>query len=259
MRTTILTTTLTALALLGASPAAAQVIVSASADHSSGTFGTGQRIATSSASVAVRVKRKRVSGFASLPVVTVDAPGNVVVTGGALGLPILVGPPRPGARVRRSGIGDATVGASVQLVEPRPHRVAFAVTASAKLPTASAARGLGTGKTDVAVTAEVARPGKLTPFAALGYTLVGQPAGYRLENVTTARGGVALRVGRASEISLAYTSASRVSAAAGDRQEVAAGLDTHLSPRLSLGMQGSAGLSRGAPDATAGLRIGVRL
>ena len=239
--------------------AAAQVIVSAGVDHSSGAYGTSQRIHTSSASVALRVKRKRVSTFASLPVIRVDAPGNVVVTGGLLGLPILVDPARPAARVRRSGFGDAVVGASVQLAEPQQHRVALAVTGSAKLPTASVARGLGTGKPDVAISVEAARPGKVTPFAALGYTVVGQPAGYRLENVTTARGGVALRVGRESEISLAYNRASRVSDVTGSRQEVAAGLETSLSPHLSLGLQGSAGLSRGAPDAGAGLRLGVRL
>lgn len=247
------------MALAPAAPVAAQVTASAGAEYSSGTFGTGQRIRTSSAAVVLRAKRKRVSAFASLPVVRVDAPGNVVVAGGPLGLPILVDPARPTTRVRRSGLGDATVGASVQLVEPRPHALAVAVTGAAKLPTASAAKGLGTGKPDFAVTAEVARPGKLTPFAAVGYTLVGQPAAYRLENVTTARGGVALRVGRASEVSLAYNHATRISEAAGDRQEVVAGLDTNLSQRLSLGLQGATGLSRGAPDASAGVRIGLRM
>lgn len=249
----------TGLAFSPVAPSAAQVIVSAGADHSSGTYGTGRRINTSSASIGLRVKRKRVSAFASLPVVRIDAPGNVVVTGGPLGLPILIDPARPATRVRRSGLGDAVVGASVQLVEPRQHHVALAVTGSAKLPTASVVRGLGTGKADFAVTVEAARPGKLTPFAALGYTVVGQPAGYRLENVTIARGGVALWVGQASEISLAYQHASRVSDTSGNRREVAAGLETSLSPRLSLGIQGSAGLSRGAPDAGAGLRLGVRL
>lgn len=247
------------LALHHAAPVAAQVIVSAGAEHGSGTYGTGQRIATSTASIGLRAKRKRVSAFASLPVVRVDAPGNVVVTGGPLGLPILVDPARPVTRVRRSGLGDAVVGASVQLVEPRQHRIALAVTGSAKLPTASAARGLGTGKSDVAIAVEAARSGKITPFVALGYTAVGQPSGYRLENVTTARGGMALRLGQASEISVAYHHASRVSHGTESREEVAAGLDTPLSPRLSLGLQGSAGLSRGAPQAGAGLRVGLRL
>lgn len=240
-------------------PVAAQTTVLAGVDHSTGTFGTGQRIDTSGASVGVRVKRKRVGVFANLPVVRVDAPQNVVVAGGPLGLPILVDPTRPATRKQRSGLGDATVGASVQLLEPRRNRVALAVTTAAKLPTASAARGLGTGKADFSVGAEVARPGKLTPFAGLGYTVVGQPAAYRLENVTTARGGVALRVGDVSEISLSYNHASRISATAGDRDQVAAGLETNLSPRLSLGVQGSAGVSRGAPDGSAGLQLGLRL
>lgn len=247
------------LRLTCAAPVAAQTTVSTGLDHSTGTFGTGQRVDTSGASVGVRIQRKRVGVFANLPVVRVDSPGNVVVVGGPLGLPILIDPTRPVTRKQRSGLGDATVGASVQLLEPRRNHVAVAVTTAVKLPTASAARGLGTGKADFAVGAEVARPGKLTPFAALGYTVVGQPAAYRLENVTTARGGVALRVGRGSEVSLSYNHASRLSAAAADREQVAAGLEANLSPRLSLGLQGSAGLSRGAPDASAGLQLGLRL
>lgn len=242
-----------------ATPVAAQTTVSTGLDHSTGTFGTGQRIDTSSASVGVRIKRKRVGVFANLPVVRVDAPENVVVAGGPLGLPILVDPTRPATRKQRSGLGDATVGASVQLVEPRQNHVAMAVTTAAKLPTASAARGLGTGKADFSVSAEMARPGKLTPFAALSYTLVGQPSAYRLENVTAARGGVAVRVGSASEVSLSYNHASRVTAVSADREQVAAGLETTLSPRLSLGLQGAAGLSRGAPAASAGLQLGLRL
>ncbi len=259
MSRTMLRRAVMGLLVLCTTPAAAQTTVSTGLDHSSGRFGTGQRIDTSSASIGVRMKRKRVGVVANLPVVRVDAPENIVVAGGPLGLPILIDPTRPATRKQRSGLGDATIGASVQLVEPRQHHVALAVTTAAKLPTASAARGLGTGRADFSVGAEVARPGKLTPFAALGYTVVGQPAAYRLENVTTARGGVALRVGREAEVSLSYNHASRISAAAADREQVAAGLETNLSHRLSLGVQGSAGLSRGAPDASAGLQLGIRL
>ena len=239
--------------------AEAQVTVSTGADYSSGSYGTGQRIRTASASVAVRVKRKRVSAFATLPVVRTEAPGNVVVTGGPLGLPILVDPTRPAMRVRRDGLGDATLGASVQLLEPRLHKLALAVGGSAKLPTASAAKGLGTGKADFAVTAEIARPGKVTPFAAIGHTAVGQPAEYRLNDVTSMRGGLALRVGKASEVSLSYNHASPVNDAIPGRREIATGIETALSQRLSLGVQGGAGLSRGAPDASAGLRLGLRM
>ena len=249
----------TGLAMMLAAPAGAQVTATVGADYASGRYGTGQRVDTSSTSLGLRAKRKRVAVFAALPVVQVDAPGNVVAPGGPLGLPIFVDPTRPATRVRRSGLGDAVVGASVQLVEPRPHHLALALTGSAKLPTASASRGLGTGKTDYSIGAEAAVPGKVTPFAAIGHSFVGQPDGYALRDVTSARGGVAVRMGKASEVSLSYNYASRASDQSADRQEIGAGLDTALSQRLSLGIQGSAGVSRGAPDAGAGVRLGLRL
>ncbi|WP_294269871.1 transporter [uncultured Sphingomonas sp.] len=249
----------TGLAMLVAVPASAQVTASIGADYASGKYGTGQQVRSASSTFALRAKRKRVTVFAALPVVQVDAPGNVIAPGGPLGLPIFTDPTRPATRERRSGLGDAVVGASVQVIPPRRHHLALALTGSAKLPTASAARGLGTGKADYSVVAEAAVPGKVTPFAAVGHSFVGQPDGYRLRDVTSARGGVAVGLGKASEVSVSYNYASRVSDQVADRQEIGAGLDTALSQRLSLGLQGSAGVSKGAPDVGAGVRLGLRL
>ena len=249
----------TGLAMLVTVPASAQVTASVGADYASGRYGTGQQVRSASSTFSLRAKRKRVTVFAALPVVQVDAPGNVIAPGGPLGLPIFTDPTRPATRERRSGLGDAVVGASVQVIPPRRHHLALALTGSAKLPTASAARGLGTGKADYSVVAEAAVPGKVTPFAAVGHSFVGQPDGYRLRDVTSARGGVAVGIGKASEVSVSYNYASRVSDQVADRQEIGAGLDTALSQRLSLGLQGSAGVSKGAPDVGAGVRLGLRL
>ncbi|WP_433909469.1 transporter [Sphingomonas yabuuchiae] len=249
----------TGLAMLVATPASAQVTASVGADYASGKYGSGQQVRSASSTFSLRAKRKRVTVFAALPVVQVDAPGNVIAPGGPLGLPIFTDPTRPATRERRSGLGDAVVGASVQVIPPRRHHLALALTGSAKLPTASAARGLGTGKADYSVVAEAAVPGKVTPFAAVGHSFVGQPDGYRLRDVTSARGGVAVGIGKASEVSVSYNYASRVSDQVADRQEIGAGLDTALSQRLSLGLQGSAGVSKGAPDVGAGVRLGLRL
>ena len=249
----------TGLAMLVTVPASAQVTASVGADYASGRYGTAQQVRSASSTFSLRAKRKRVTVFAALPVVQVDAPGNVIAPGGPLGLPIFTDPTRPATRERRSGLGDAVVGASVQVIPPRCHHLALALTGSAKLPTASAARGLGTGKADYSVVAEAAVPGKVTPFAAVGHSFVGQPDGYRLRDVTSARGGVAVGIGKASEVSVSYNYASRVSDQVADRQEIGAGLDTALSQRLSLGLQGSAGVSKGAPDVGAGVRLGLRL
>ncbi|MFN3776067.1 transporter [Sphingomonas parapaucimobilis] len=249
----------TGLAMLLAAPAGAQVTASVGADYASGRYGTSQEVRSASSTFGLRVKRKRVTVFAALPVVQVDAPGNVVAPGGPLGLPLFIDPTKSATRVKRSGLGDAVVGASVQVIPPHRHHLALALTGNAKLPTASAARGLGTGKADYSIVAEAAVPGKVTPFAAVGHSFVGQPDGYALRDVTSARGGVALGIGKASEVSVSYNYASRASDQVADRQEIGAGLDTALSQRLSLGVQGSAGVSKGAPDVGAGVRLGLRL
>lgn len=60
---------------------------------------------------------------------------------------------------RETGVGDTRVGAQVLLVEEDDDgaRPAFALAYTAKLPTASAARGLGTGRTDHRVAALVSK------------------------------------------------------------------------------------------------------
>lgn len=60
-----------------------------------------------------------------------------------------------GARV--SGIGDATVGLQVTAFAETPRHPSVAVAYSVKLPTASASRGLGSGRTDHKLTLLVSR------------------------------------------------------------------------------------------------------
>ena len=244
----------TGLAMLVAVPASAQVTASVGADYASGRYGTGQQVRSASSTFSLRAKRKRVTVFAALPVVQVDAPGNVIAPGGPLGLPIFTDPTRPATRERAPGwaMRWSALGTGDSAAPPSSGPL---LTGSAKLPTASAARRLGTGKADYSVVAEAAVPGKVTPFAAVGHSFVGQPDGYRLRDVTSARGGVAVGIGKASEVSVSYNYASRVSDQVADRQEIGAGLDTALSQRLSLGLQAGRERARCRGRRSAGVAV----
>lgn len=245
-----------------ASPLAAQTSgtktdLSAGIEYKEGEYGTGQRIETISAPIGLRLSSGQFQFGATLPYLRIDAPGNVVGGGGLLGLPIIVDPTQPATRQRREGIGDLRLGAAYTVPMSS---VGLTFSSEVKLPTASAAKGLGTGEVDYSVGAELSKAvGRVTPFLGIGYSLPGDPEGYELRNSLSARAGAVVRMSPQVRGHVSYGYAQSVSPLVPDEQQVATGLNASLSPRLSLGVYGSAGLSEGAPDIGAGLQIGFQI
>lgn len=244
-------------------PAAAdrtEVEFSTGLDYRQGEYGTGERIETLSVQNGLTVRSGRVTVSASLPWQRIEGPGNAVGGGGLLGLPIVVDPTRPATRTARSGIGDARIGAAYAIRQASLGGVGLAVSGEVKLPTASEEKGLGTGEVDYTIGAEASTTiGAVTPFAAIGYTLPGDPEGYELRNSVSARAGLAASLSPAVRGHVAYGYARSLSPMVPDEQQVGAGLNAALGKRLSVGVYGSAGLSEGSPDVGAGLSLGIRL
>ncbi|MFM6829154.1 MAG: hypothetical protein ACKOVA_02280, partial [Novosphingobium sp.] len=71
----------------------------------------------------------------------------------------------------------------------------------------------------------------------------------------TAGTRVVLSPGASAALSYSYEQSA--SQALADRQSIGLGLGIALGHKLQLGLQGDAGLSRGAPDVKVGLRIGA--
>jgi hypothetical protein len=226
-------------------------------EYEEGDYGTGQRVSTTSIPASLRLSSGQFQFVATLPYVRVDAPGNVVGGGGLFGLPIIIDPGQPATRQKREGIGDLVLGAVYTLPS---QDIGLSLSGQAKIPTASREKGLGTGKADYALGAELfKRIGRVTPFAGVGYSLPGDPDGYELRNSFSARVGAALDIGQAVRGQISYNYAQSASTLVPDEQQLSSSLHTSLSNRLSLGIYGSAGLSEGAPDVGAGVQIGVRL
>ena len=232
------------------------VEASVGVDYERGDYGTGQKISKITAPATLKVSSGRFQLAASLPYTRIEGPGNVVSGGGLLGLPIIIDPTKPtGGRSRREGIGDLTLGA---LYAIPTKAVNVTLSAEVKLPTAE--KNLGTGRTDYAIAAEASRNiGNVTPFVGIGYTLPGDPEGYSLRNSLSLRGGLAARLGEHTQGYVAYSHSQSVSENLPDEQQVISGLNTAVANGLSLGVYGTAGLSDGAPDVGAGLRLGIRI
>lgn len=231
--------------------------VFAGLDYQRGDYGTGAEVETVSTSAGIAVRKGRVRLGAAVPYLRTTAPVDVVVSqGGLFGTPLLASGGNQTVRARREGLGDATLQATYDMPVAG---FAASLGAGLKLPTASRAKGLGTGKVDYAVNAQVARTlaGEVTPFAAVGYTIVGKPDDFAVRNTWSGTAGTRVALSPRASAALSYSHEQSASRRLADRKSLGLGLGVALGRKMQLGVQGEAGLSRGAPDMKVGLRIGA--
>lgn len=229
----------------------------AGVEYEQGDYGTGAKVETVSTSVGVATRTGRVRLAAGIPYLRTTAPVDVVVSqGGLFGTPLLADGSNQTVRTRREGLGDATLEAAYDLPIAG---FAASLGGGLKLPTASRAKGLGTGKVDYAVNASLARPvgGGVTPFASVGYSILGKPEGFTVRNTLSATAGTRVVLSEGASGALSYSYEQSASQTLADRQSIGLGLGVALGRKLQLGIQGEAGLSRGAPDMKLGLQIGA--
>lgn len=247
---------LPAAAQTGGTPAKTTVELSSGVEYQQGSYGLSENVDLLSVPTTLTVRHGKLTLAASLPYVRLDAPANVVTGGGILGVPIIVPPTTSTERRTRSGVGDLRLTGSYT-VSAAP--VGLSLSAQVKLPTASFAKGIGTGKTDVAVGGELFKQvGRVTPYLDLAYTMPGSPTGYHLDDSLSGQVGAAVQLGRRVRGHLGYAYAQAISPALDDQQSLAAGINMGVARNATLAMYGSAGLSHGAPDVVAGLQIGLR-
>ncbi|MFZ5609015.1 MAG: hypothetical protein ACOY99_05335 [Pseudomonadota bacterium] len=174
-------------------------------------------------------------------------------------------PPAEPEKVTSAGLGDVVVGFAWTLPEAVSGDWLIDLGARAKLPTASKAQGLGTGKTDVTLSLDIAHGfGALTPFAGLGYRFFGDPsfdgAGgaavtIDLENGLSGAAGFAYALSPDTSVTLAYDYFARTVASSSAAQEVTLAFSGPISGNWRWAAYGVAGLTRASPDVAVGLTL----
>lgn len=226
--------------------------VTTGVDWSSGDYGTGSDTNILVVPLALRYKTGNLRISVTQPWLRID--GSSAIVGNGPG-GVIIDPNAP--RTTRSGLGDLTLGAAYMIPEDK---LGFGLDLSArvKLPTASRRKGLGTGKTDVTVGAELSKTfGTVTPFASVGYRMPGDPDGIDLRNAWTASAGASVGMGK-SVLIASYDYRQATSRLADDSHELFGAFSTPVSDALNFTFYGSAGLSDGAPDYGVGGMITVR-
>lgn len=244
-----------------------------------GTFGGSQTTDVVYAPATARVDWRRFEFSASVPFLSVmdgtvlwsgggyipmqgtmsDASGAGVpmrangVMGGMMGTPQPVTPPSgtPGTiaptLISSSGFGDIIAAAGYRVVD-RSDGLQVVVGARVKFPTASSAKGLGTGETDMAATVSVRRRLNRGWFYADGGVVkVGDPAGVTLTDAALwGVGGGRQLSSRVFLLVSAYGNTATIPEF-GAPAEVSAGLGYKLSDRASLTVMPLVGLTNASP------------
>jgi hypothetical protein len=111
----------------------------------------------------------------------------------------------------RNGWGDVNMSASRNVYNDISSGFMVNLAGKVKLATASAAKGLSTGKHDYAVEATLfQRPEILSPFATIGYKKYGSPAAYKLNNVFYGSFGASYKLSQESNVGAMYIAGQKV-------------------------------------------------
>ena len=152
-------------------------------NYSSGSYGTGAN--TTIVYVPLSIQRLFKDGDVALvvPFVSVTGDGSVTLLSGVPNRRTTVGT-APGTRVTEAGLGDLVLRGRYYALDQANWWPTIALTARLKIPTAQSSRGLGTGKPDEGFGIETSRTlgEKWVIFVDAGFTFIGKPAGFNLQN-----------------------------------------------------------------------------
>jgi len=191
----------------------------------------------------------------TVPYIRITGPGGVVggVDGG-----VVIGT-GSNKRMTEQGIGDAVISTSYALDALWNSGPFVDLTGKIKLATADEDKGLGTGENDYSLQIDVANTyEQITPFATLGYKIMGDPSGIELDDIWFASVGFDYKISSSlnSGVSLDFREAAF--SGSEDPKEGVGYLNWKLSNNLSVMSYAVVGFSDGSPDAGLGLQLSYR-
>lgn len=236
--------------LSNAKPDTTEFELATGADYSIGSYGASSDTTVWSVPVEAKLRSGRFRISASLPWVSIKGPGKVV--GG-----VVVFDPSSTTPVTNSGIGDLTIASGFLLNNESGAIPAFELGGSVKIPTASTQ--IGTGKTDYSVQLSAFKtvtPGTML-FGSVGYSWLGSPATYQLENGFTATAGLNVKPSPLTDLGASFSYREPVAAGLKSQEVIAPYLTHRFDKRFGITLYGMAGLNNASPRFGAGLRLSL--
>lgn len=215
-------------------------------DYSTGKYGGTETTEIYYVPVTGKYEADEYTLKLTVPYLRVTGPGNVLIDLGPIG-------PASTTSTTQSGLGDIVVAGTYNMYEGRGNGTLVDVTAKIKFATADEAKGLGTGKNDYALQADLYKTlGKNNLFGTLGYRVMGDPAGVTLNNVFFASLGAGHQYSQETSAGLILDLREKVSATSFAQQELTVYVSHKLGKTWKAQAYALKGFSDGSPDWGAG-------
>ena len=220
-------------------------------DYSTGKYGGTESTDMLYIPVAGKYEADKYTLKLTVPYLQVTGPGNVVRDVGQIG-------PASTTRTKQSGLGDIVVAGTYDMYGGHANGTFVDVTAKIKFGTADEAKGLGTGKNDYALQADLYKTfGKNTVFGTLGYKVLGSPPGVTLNNVFYASLGAGHQYSQETSAGLILNLQEKAFPTGFPQQELTAYVSHKLGKTWKAQAYAVKGFSNGSPDWGAGAMFSV--
>lgn len=248
MRRALALVVLVATCARAAEPIATGLEVTLGTHYSTGDYGTSSATDILYAPLLVRGELDRWTLEVTIPYLWIRSGGGIVQ-----------GPNGPIAATSgvEDGLGDILARGSYTLPPLTAWSPWVELAGLVKFPSASRARGLGTGEFDYGIESTLTWTlDRLSPFATIGYRFLGSSPEVPLRDVVTASGGAQYRVLDDCYAGLLVDWRQAASSTSGERLELVPFATYRWRPHWTVNGYATAGLADGSPDAGAGLSLG---
>jgi hypothetical protein len=219
------------------------------ADYTRGTYGGSHETTTLAIPFTARYETERWTYKATLPFLEVKGPSSFVP---GLGNVDNSGKPKRrnfAGTSSQSGIGDTTLSATYNAVYNDDLESGVDLTGRVKLPTADAARGLGTGSTDFSAQIDLYRTfDRVTVFGDVGYYWFGHSDYVELKNAMNYGFGASQKMNDRDSVGLSLDGRQKASVGGAPQRELTFFWNRRLERDVRLQAYALVGLAKGSPD-----------
>ena len=231
------------------------------ANYSTGDYGTGQDVDIWSVPFSANFETGRWILGLTVPYISITSAGDVV---GGTDAPVVTKKKKTKTtggvvdRTTESGLGDIVGSVGYAVLAGGDNTPLVELTGKVKFPTASESKSLGTGEFDYTAQVDFSQDfGKVTPFATLGYRIMGDPAGTDLDNIFLASAGAVYAFNDHVSAGAALDYRQATTSSADDSVAFSSYVSWGLSDHLALDFHVMFGLSDGSPDSGGGLQLTI--
>ena len=239
----------------GNSHAEGVLSVTSGADYSSGKYGQSETTDITYIPFMAKYETDDTTIKLTVPWLEITGPGDVV--GG--NAPVILGTSSH-AVTTESGLGDIVLTGTRTIARlGEDHPLILDVTGKVKFATASASKGLGTGKNDYSVALDVYQPitSSATAFGDVGYKVMGDPNGVNLKNVWFGTAGLSYKFNPVTSAGLMVDAKQATQNTSTSSRELTIFLSHKFNDQYKLQTYLTRGYSDASPDWGGGAMLAV--